>query len=78
MLKLIGNGISTIQARKVNFVDAAVLDISSLKVPAGNYKVIDGAAINGTNLRFAKDTDTSKWSFRFDQDQGDLLVTFNP
>ncbi len=78
VLKLTGNGVSTIHARKVNFVDAAVLDVSGLKVPAGTYKVIDGAAVIGTNLRFAPETDTAKWSFKFDQAKGDLMLTFTP
>jgi hypothetical protein len=78
VLKLVGTGVSTIHARSVNFVDAAVLDVNSLNVPAGEYKVIDGTAIHGTSLRFVKGADTRKWSFRFDQDQGDLLLQLKP
>jgi hypothetical protein len=78
VLKLTGDGVSTIHARKVNFVDAAVLDVSGLKIPAGTCRVIDGAAISGTNLRFAPETDTGKWSFKFDQANGDLMLTFTP
>jgi hypothetical protein len=78
VLKLAGSGVSTIHAREVRFVDAAVLDVSSLKVPAGTYKVIDGASIKETSLRFAEGTDTGKWSFRLDPSQGDLTLTFAP
>jgi hypothetical protein len=77
VLKLTGDGVSTIHARKVDFVDAAVLDISGLRVPAGTYKVIDATAIAGTNLRFAHGTDTRKWSFKFESPAGDLMLTFS-
>jgi hypothetical protein len=78
VLKLTGNGVSTIHARAVGFVDAVVLDVSSLKVPAGTYQVIDATSIKETNLRFAEGTDSSKWSFRLEQSQGDLLLDFSP
>jgi hypothetical protein len=78
VLELAGEGISTIHARDVDFVAAAVLDVSGLKIPAGTYKVIDGATISGTNLRFAAGTNTSNWSFKFDKAHGDLLLTFAP
>ncbi|MHC4532705.1 MAG: hypothetical protein ACYS6K_02025 [Planctomycetota bacterium] len=78
VLKLTGDDISTIHARKVNFVDAAVLDVSGLKVSTGTYRVIEGATISGTNLHFAPDTDTSKWSFKFDKAKGDLMLKFTP
>jgi hypothetical protein len=78
VLKLTGNGVSTIHARQVNFVDAAVLDVSSLKVPAGTYKAIDARGIKETNLRFAEGTDAGKWSFRLEESQADLTLTFTP
>ena len=78
VLKLTGDGVSTIHARNVNFVDATVLNVCGLKVPAGTYRVIDGEAIIGTNLHFAPETDTTKWSFKFDQAKGDLKLTFTP
>ena len=78
VLKLTGDGVSTIHARKVNFVDATVLNVCGLKISAGTYRVIDGAAIIGTNLHFAPETDTTKWSFKFDQAKGDLMLTFTP
>ena len=78
VLKLTGDGVSTIHARKVNFVDATVLNVCNLRIPAGTYRVIDGASINETNLHFATETDTSKWSFKFDKANGDLLLTFTP
>ena len=77
MLKLTGDGVSTIHARKIDFVDAAVLDVSSLSIPAGTYKVIDAVTIARTNLRFAQGTDTRKWSFEFDSAAGDLMLTFS-
>ncbi len=76
VLKLTGDGVSTINARKIDFVDAAVLDVSSLSVPAGTYKVIDAVTIARTNLRFAQGTDTRKWSLEFDPPTGDLILTF--
>jgi hypothetical protein len=78
VLRLTGDGVSTIHARRVDFVDAAVLDVSGLKVPPGTYRVINGAAIGGTNLHFAAETDTGKWSFKFDRANGDLMLTFAP
>jgi len=78
VLKLTGDGVSTIHARIVNFVDAVLIDVSGLKVSAGSYRVIDGTAIIGTNLHFAPKTDTSKWDFEFDKANGDLLLTFTP
>lgn len=78
VLKLSGEGVSIIHARDVDFVDAAVLDVSGLKVPAGTYPVIDGRSLRRTNLRFAAGTDRTKWSLRFDKPRGDLLLTFKP
>lgn len=78
VLKLTGEGVSTIHARKVDFVDAAVIDVSGLSVRAGTYKVIDGTAMGETNLRFAPGTDTRKWSLRFDRAQGDLVLALAP
>ncbi len=78
VLKLSGDGVSTIFARDVNFVDAVLLDVSGLKVPAGHYKVIDGATISGANLRFAPGTDLNRWSFEFQRDDGDLILTLKP
>jgi hypothetical protein len=78
VLKLTGDSVSTIHARKVDFVDAAVLDVGGLKVPAGTYRVIDGTAISGTNLRFVPETDSGKWSLKFDQANGDVMLTFMP
>ena len=78
VLKLTGDGISTIHAQKVNFVDAAVLDVGGLKVSAGSYRIIDGTAIIGTNLYFAPGTDAAQWNFKFDKDKGDLILTFTP
>lgn len=78
VLKLTGDGISTIHARKVNFVDAALLDVRGLKVPAGSYRVIDGEAIIGTNLSFPPNTNAAKWNFKFDKAKGDLILTFTP
>jgi hypothetical protein len=77
VLKLTGDGVSTINARKIDFVDAAVLDVSGLSVPAGTYKVIDATAIGRTKLRFAQGTDTRKWGFKFDSPAGDLMLTFS-
>lgn len=75
VLKLTGDGISTIRARKLNFIDAAVLDASELKVPPGTYTIIDGKSLAGTNLRLAAGTDAGKWSFRFDPATSDLLLS---
>jgi hypothetical protein len=78
VLKLSGDGVSTIHARKVDFVDAAVLDVMGLRVDGGTYKVIDAAAIGQTNLRLAGGMDSRKWRFKFDLPAGDLLLTFSP
>jgi len=78
VLKLTGTGISTIHARKLNFVSAALLDVSDLTLPAGTYTVIDGAEIRGDQLQLAAGADLKKWSIRFDRDRGDLLITFSP
>ncbi len=76
VLKLTGDGVSTIHARTVDFVDAAILDVTELKVPAGTYKIIDGTSLGRTNLQLRSGIDTNRWSFRFDKSQGDLLLTF--
>ena len=75
VLKLTGDGISTINARSVNFIDAAILDVGDLNVPYGTYTVIDAASFSGTNLRFADGTDARRWTFEFDTTNGDLLLT---
>ena len=75
VLKLTGDGISTIHARNVDFVDAAVLDVSGLRISAGAYRVIDAVAIGETDLQFAPRTDKGKWSFSFDRPAGDLVLT---
>ena len=78
VLKLSGNGVSTIHARNVDFVDAVVLDISSLKVRSGTYRIIDGSVIEGRNLRFASGTDKKKWSIRIDESEADVFLTLKP
>jgi hypothetical protein len=78
VLKLTGTGISTIRARSVDFVDAAVLDVSSLDVAPGTYTVIDGKTIARTDLQFAKGTSAANWDLRFDQARGDLVLSFSP
>jgi hypothetical protein len=78
VLKLTGDGVSTIHARTVDFVDAAILDVTELKVPAGTYKIIDGASVGRTNLQLRTGTDTDPWSMRFDKPNGDLLLTSSP
>jgi hypothetical protein len=78
VLKLTGEGISTIHARNINFVAATVLDVSGLKVSAGTYRLIDGVSIRGTGLRFTAGTNTNVWSFKFDKANGDLLLTVTP
>lgn len=78
VLKLTGNGVSTIHARAVDFVDAAVLDVSGLTAPAGTYTVIDGKSLKQKALRFAAGTDTDRWSFRFDEARADLLLERTP
>ena len=75
VLKLTGDGVSAIHARTVDFVDAAILDVTELKVPAGEYKIIDGTLVGRTNLQLRSGTDTERWSMRFDEGQGDLLLT---
>jgi hypothetical protein len=75
VLKLTGDGVSTIHARTVDFVDAAILDVKELKVPAGTYTIIDGTSVGRTNLQLRTGTDTNRWSFRFDKGRGDLLLT---
>jgi len=74
VLKLTGDGVSTIHARAVDFVDAAVLDVSGLKVPAGTYTIIDGKSLGRKALRFAAGTDTKRWRLRFDEARADLLL----
>lgn len=76
VLKLTGEGVSTIHARNVDFVNAAVMDVSDLTVAPGTYTVIDGATITGGQLELSAGTDTDRWSFAFDRDAGDLLLTF--
>jgi len=78
VLKLTGDGVSTIHARKIDFIDAAVLDVSGLRIAPGTYTVIDGKMIGADNLRFAPGTDGRKWSLRFDRPQGDVLLIFHP
>lgn len=78
VLKLTGDGVSTIHARAVDFVDAAVLDVSGLKTPAGTYMVIDGKSLKGKALRFAAGTDTDRWRLRFDEARADLLLERTP
>jgi hypothetical protein len=75
VLKLTGNGVSRIHAREVRFVDAAVLDVSELKVPPGTYCVIDGDSIGQTNLRLAQEgSEAGTWRIEFDRASGDVLV----
>ena len=74
VLKLTGDGISTIHARQVSFVDAAVLDVSGLNVPPRAYTVIDGESIGKTNLRLTTGPGEVKWRIEFDRDRGDVRV----
>lgn len=78
VLKLSGAGVSTIHACEVSFVDAAVLDVSELTIPQGTCTVIDGTSLGQTNLRLASGTDARKWRLRFDQEHGNVTLTFTP
>ncbi len=77
-LKLSGNGISTINARNLNFVDAAELDVSTLILPAGEYKLFNGESIDGTALKLAAGANRNRWSLRFDRKAGDVLLVVKP
>jgi hypothetical protein len=74
-LKLSGDGVSTIHARNLNFVDAAELDVSDLKVTGGEYKVFDGDTIESTNLKFSSNVDQDRWTLRLDKATGDVFLS---
>ena len=76
VLRLTGDGVSTINVADTADITDALLDVDGLNVPEGVYKVIDADSFIGTNLRFAPGTDTDMWSFQFDTDDGDLLLTY--
>ncbi|MGB0580150.1 MAG: hypothetical protein ACPGVU_10655, partial [Limisphaerales bacterium] len=74
VIRLTGNGVSTIKARKLNFVDAAAIDVSALNVPMGTYQLIDGTGIAGSKLTLAHGTDPAKWSLRLNAADGDVFL----
>lgn len=78
VLKLAGDGVSTIHAGSVSFVDATVLDVADLRVPAGTYKVIDAGRFEKKNLRLAPGTDLNAWRLEFDAHNGHLLLVRKP
>jgi hypothetical protein len=78
VLKLTGDGISTIRARTISFVGAAVLDVSELKIPGGTYRIMDGDSLGKTNLQLAAPMSADKWRIQFDRANGDLMLIFAP
>ena len=78
VLRLTGNGVSTIHARNLNFVDAAQLDVRRLNVTPGTYRVFDGLRIVGTDLELAPGTDVRAWDLLFDRENGDVLLRRKP
>ena len=79
ILKFSGDGVSTIHATSVDFVDAAYLDVADLNVPNGTYKLIDANTVTDANdcLAFVAGTDPNVWSFSLDEANGDLLLTYD-
>ncbi|MGD8239100.1 MAG: hypothetical protein PVH68_11140 [Armatimonadota bacterium] len=78
VLKLAGDGVSTIHAGKLNFIDAAFVDVGGLDVQPGRYVVIDGKSVHQTNLRLADGTDTDIWSLVVDTDKADVILRRRP
>ena len=79
ILKFSGDGVSTIHATSVDFIDAAYLDVADLNVPNGTYKLIDANSVTDANdcLAFVDGTDMNVWSFSTDDTNGDLLLTYD-
>ena len=73
VLKLSGDGISTIDATAVTFDAGTLLDVRHLNVPDGTHTVIDGTSMTDNGLAFAPGTDTGVWSFQVVG--GDLRLT---
>ena len=77
VLKLTGNGISTIyNSGSTTLGYRSILDVSELHVAPGTYTVINGASINAGGLSFASGIDLNDWSFS--TGSGDLLLTYDP
>lgn len=74
VLRWTGDRISTIKARKLNFVDAAEIDVSGLTVAPGTYRLLDGTKIIGDRLKLAARTDPAKWSLQVNRTEGDILI----
>ena len=77
-LKLTGNVVSAVHARNINSAAATVFDVTELKIPASVYKLIDGAAIAGDQLRLEASAAANKWRLRLDRAAGDVVLTFTP
>lgn len=78
VLKLTGDGVSTIHAGKLNFVDAAFVDVGGLKVDPGRYVVIDGKSVDQINLKLVDGTDTDIWRLEVDKDKADVVLLRKP
>ncbi len=79
LLKLTGDGISTIHVAATADLADATLDVSGLDLAGpGTFTVIDAGSFIGTNISFADGTDLDQWSFEIDQPRGELLLTYTP
>ena len=74
VLRLSGDGVSTINATFVTIQPKTLLDVLNLNVSDGQYKVIDATSITDNGLAFADGTDTNDWYFNVDDTNGDLIL----
>jgi hypothetical protein len=75
VLRFTGDGVGTVTVGDIVLGAGAVLDVDGLDVPAGTYRLLDGATLLHEGLTWAPGTDTSVWSFTVDAAAGDLWVT---
>ncbi|MHC4717886.1 MAG: hypothetical protein ACYS5V_13010 [Planctomycetota bacterium] len=78
VLTVTGDGVSTIHARKLEFVDAAFVDVTGLKVKPGRYVLIDGKQVGKANLKLAAGTDPDLWQLAVDRDGADVILIRKP
>ncbi len=75
VFKFVGKAVSTIRVTgPASFIDAALVDVSELRVPDGRYRIFHALSFKERNLAFAPGTDLAVWSIEFDDANRDLYV----
>ena len=74
VLKLTGDGVSTIKADSVDLKSNAFVDVGGLKLKPGRYTLMQFKTLKNNKLALAKGTDPDQWALELDKDQSSLIL----